>query len=98
MKNLYQPGVCACLQEPDRGRTTVVLSTLQNIFLEGIEPLGLVQEDIEQFIAARELSRFPLEQRAGSKGVGDRCRIRVSSLRAKARTKGMRCVDEMWTL
>jgi hypothetical protein len=59
MKNLYQPGVCACLQEPDRGRTTVVLSTLQNIFLEGIEPLGLVQEDIEQFIAARELSRFP---------------------------------------
>jgi hypothetical protein len=84
---------------------TVALPTLQNIFSEGLEPSGPVQGEIKEFIAAREpcgypwsLAPFPSERvRTGSDGVGDRCRIRVSPLRAKARTKGMRYVGEMGT-
>ncbi len=36
------------------------LPILQNIFLEGFEPLGPVQEGIGLFVAARQLSGHPI--------------------------------------
>jgi hypothetical protein len=41
------------------GGMTIVLPTLQNIFLEGFRPSGPVQEGIVQFVAARKLSGQP---------------------------------------
>jgi hypothetical protein len=38
------------------GRTTEVLPALQNIFLEGLESSGPIQEDIERFVAARQIT------------------------------------------
>jgi len=35
---------------------TEVLPTLENIFLEGLQPSGPLQEDIEKFVAARQLT------------------------------------------
>jgi hypothetical protein len=37
-----------------------VLPTLQNIFLEGPQSLGPVQEGIGKFVAARQLSGHPI--------------------------------------
>ena len=61
VKNLYPskefaPRIVAALQELVGGRTTEVLPTLQNIFLEEVEPGGRVQEDIGNIVAARRLS------------------------------------------
>jgi hypothetical protein len=61
VKNLYlskefAPRIVAALQELVGGRTTEVLPTLQNIFLEEIQPAGRVQEDIGRFVGARQLS------------------------------------------
>jgi hypothetical protein len=36
------------------------LPTLQNIFVKGIHPPGPFQKDIEQFVAARQLSGHPI--------------------------------------
>lgn len=63
VKNLYLsdvfgPEIIRALQGSVGGRTTVVLPTLQTVFLEGIQP-GPVQEDIRQFVAARQLSGYP---------------------------------------
>ena len=65
VKNLFLseefvPGIAAALQELVGGRTTEVLPSLQNIFVEELEPQGLFQEHIEQFIAARQLSGHPV--------------------------------------
>ena len=61
VKNLYlskefAPHIMAALQELVEGRMAEVLPTLQNIFLEEVEPGGRVQEDIEGIVAARRLS------------------------------------------
>jgi hypothetical protein len=61
VKNLYlsrefAPRIVAALQELVGGRTTEVLPTLQNIFIEELEPGGRVQEDVARFVAARQLS------------------------------------------
>ena len=61
VKNLYlskefAQRIVAALQELVGGRTTEVLPTLQNIFLEEVEPGGHVQEDIGRIVAARQLS------------------------------------------
>ena len=61
VKNLYlskefAPGIATALQELDGGRITEVLPNLGNIFVEGLEPSGLFQENIGQFVAARQLS------------------------------------------
>ena len=58
VKNLYlskefAPRIVAALQELVGGRTTEVLPTLQNIFLEEVEPAG---QDIGKIVAARRLS------------------------------------------
>jgi hypothetical protein len=65
VKNLYlskefAPGIAAALQEVVGTRITLVLPSLQNIFVEGIEPSGPFQEHIGQFITARQLSGHPV--------------------------------------
>jgi hypothetical protein len=52
----FAPRIVAALQELVGGRTTEVLPTLQNIFLEEVEPAGHVQEDNGKIVAARQLS------------------------------------------
>jgi len=58
VKNLYlskdfAPGIAAALEEIVG---TEVLPSLQNIFVEGLEPSGPFQENIGQFVVTRELS------------------------------------------
>jgi hypothetical protein len=61
VKNLYlskefAPRILPALQGLVGGRTTEVLPTLQNIFLEELEPSGPVQEATEKFVAARQVT------------------------------------------
>jgi hypothetical protein len=65
VKNLYlskdfAPGIAAALRKLDGGRITVMLPSLQNILVEGLEPSGPLQENIGQFVAARKLSDHPI--------------------------------------
>ena len=65
VKNLYlskecSPGIAAALQELVGSRITAVLPSLQNIFVKGLEPSGSFQENIGQFVAARQLSDHPI--------------------------------------
>jgi hypothetical protein len=65
VKNLYlseefAPGVVAALQELVGSRITEVLPSLQNIFVEGLDLSGPLQENIGQFVAARQLSGHPI--------------------------------------
>jgi hypothetical protein len=60
MKNLYLSKNIAlrigpALQEHIEGRTTEVLCTLENVFLEGLGPSGRVQEGIGHFVAAQQV-------------------------------------------
>ena len=62
VKNLYlskqfAPRIAPALQE---GRTTEVLSNLQNLNLEGYQSSESVQEGIAQFISARQLTNRPV--------------------------------------
>ena len=59
VKNLYISKKVAryigpALQELVEGRTTEALPTLENIFLEGLEPLGPVEEGVGHFVAAQQ--------------------------------------------
>ena len=58
----FAPGIMAALQEfrVVGGRTTEALPSLQNVFVEGFEPLGPFQDYIGQFVAARQLSGRPV--------------------------------------
>ena len=61
VKNLYlskefAPRIVPFLREQVGERTTEVLPTLQNIFLERLEMSGPVQEGIEEFVARRQAS------------------------------------------
>jgi hypothetical protein len=65
VKNLYlskefAPRILPALQEVVGGRTTEVLPTLQNIFLEEPPPSGPVQEAIGQFVASRQVTSHPI--------------------------------------
>ena len=65
VKNLYlsvdfTQRIAPALQELTGERTTEVLPTLQNIFLEGFQPSEPVQEGIAQFISARQLTNHPV--------------------------------------
>jgi hypothetical protein len=65
VKNLYlseefAPSIAAALQELDGGRITEVLPSLQNIFVGGLGSLGTFRANIEQFVAARQLSDHPI--------------------------------------
>jgi hypothetical protein len=60
MKNLYLSEKIArrigpALQELVEGRATEVLPALQNIFVEGLESSGPIQESIGHFVAARQV-------------------------------------------
>jgi hypothetical protein len=62
VKNLYlskgfAPSIVAALVG---GRKIEVLPSLQNIFMEGLKPSGSLQENIGQFVAARQLSDHPI--------------------------------------
>ena len=65
-KNLYlseqfSSRIAPALQElVESGRTEEVLPILENIFLERLEPSGPVQEGIWRFVAARQLSAYPI--------------------------------------
>ena len=61
VKNLYvskvfAPRIVPSLQELVGERTTEVLPALQNIFLEGLETSGPLQEGIQRFVAMRQAS------------------------------------------
>jgi len=56
----FAPGIAAALQELVGARITEVLPSLQNIFMEGLEPSGPLQEIIGRFVAARLLSDHPI--------------------------------------
>jgi hypothetical protein len=67
VKNLYlskqvAPRIVPALQELVGTRTTEVLPTLQNVFLEGVPSSGPVQEGIGigQFVAARQVTSHPI--------------------------------------
>ena len=63
--NLYKAfalRIAPTLQKLVEGRVTEVLPTLQNIYLEGVRSseTGPIQEVIEKFVAARQLSGHPI--------------------------------------
>jgi hypothetical protein len=65
VKNLYlseqfAPRIAPALQDMTGGGTTDVLSTLQNLYLEGFRPSESVEEGIERFISARQLTTHPV--------------------------------------
>ena len=65
VNNLYlsdelAPGIAAALQELVGNGITEVLPSLQDIFVEKLEPSGPFQECIGQFVAARQLSGHPI--------------------------------------
>ena len=65
VKNLYvskgfAPSIVAALKELVGGRIIGVLPSLQNIFVEALGPSGPFQENIGQFVAARQLSDHPV--------------------------------------
>jgi hypothetical protein len=65
VKNLYlskefAPRIAPALQQLVGGRATEVLPTLQNIFLEELQPSGPVHEAIGQFVASRQRSDHPM--------------------------------------
>jgi len=61
VKNIYlskefAPGIAAALQGLVGNGITEVLPNMQHIFVEELEPSGPFQENIRQFVAARQLS------------------------------------------
>ena len=56
----FAPGIAFALQELVGGRIREVLPNLQNIFVEGLESSGPFQENIGQFVSARQLSNHPI--------------------------------------
>jgi hypothetical protein len=65
VQNLYVskqfvPFVTASLRELTGERTLEVLPALKNLFLEGFQPSGSVQEAMRPFLSARQLSGYPV--------------------------------------
>ena len=65
VKNLYLSEefairIAPALQELVGERTTEVLPAMQNIFVEGLESSGPVQEGIRQLVAARQVASRPI--------------------------------------
>ena len=65
VKNLYLSEefalrIVPALQELVGAGTTEVLPTLQNIFLEKLQSSGTVREDIQQFVATRQVTGHPI--------------------------------------
>jgi hypothetical protein len=65
VKSLYlsegsAPVIAAALQELIGSRISEVLPSLRNIFVEGLGRSGPLQENIGQFVSARQLSGHPI--------------------------------------
>ena len=60
LSKAFAPGIAVTLQELVGGRITDVLPSLQNIFVEELEPSGPLRENIGQFVTARQLSGHPV--------------------------------------
>jgi F-box-like len=65
VKDLYiskqvAPRIAPALQEMTGGGTIEMLSTLQNLYLEGFQSSEFVEEGIERFISARQLTNRPV--------------------------------------
>jgi hypothetical protein len=65
VKNLYlskelAPCVVPALQDLVGGRSTEAFPTLENIFVEELQPSGPVQEGIGKFVAARQVTSHPI--------------------------------------
>ena len=56
----FAPRIAPALQELVGGRVTEVLPTLRTLSLEQLHPSSAVQEAIEKFVAARQLSGHPI--------------------------------------
>ena len=74
VKNLYLSEefarrIAPALQELVGVRTTEVLPTLQNIFLEGLQPSGPVPEGIQWFVTTRQATGHPIASIAASTAV-----------------------------
>ena len=54
------PGIAATLKGLVTSRVTEILPSLQNIFVQGLDRSGPLRENIEQFVAARQLSDNPI--------------------------------------
>ena len=73
VKNLYVSEelglyLVPALQEITRERVIEVLSVLQGLFLEGLQPLGPVHDAAEHFVATRQLSGHPVAVRRWERG------------------------------
>jgi len=80
VKNLYlskefAPRIAPALQELVGGRMTEVLPTLENIFLEELQPSGPLQEGIRQFVAARQVSSHPIAVSRWENSKEDKVRV-----------------------
>jgi hypothetical protein len=64
LRKIFAQGIAAALQELIGGRIAEVLPSLRNIFVEGLEPSGPFQKNIQQFVAARQLSDHPITMSA----------------------------------
>ena len=54
------PPVTAALKELTGGTAMEVLPALRNLFLEGLQPAGSMQEDMKSFVAGRQASGHPV--------------------------------------
>ena len=66
----FEPGIAAALQDLYGDRITEVLPSLQNIFVERLYTSRPFQEDIGQFIAARQLLGRPVAISVSESGAG----------------------------
>ena len=60
LSNKFASLITPALQELTGGSTTEVLPSLQNIFLEELQPSGTVQASIQQFAATRQVTGHPI--------------------------------------
>jgi hypothetical protein len=65
LKNLYLfkdfvPRIASALEDLEEGSITELLPSLQNIFVQGLQPSGHIEEGIRQFIAARRCIGHPI--------------------------------------
>ena len=60
LSNEFAPIIAAALQELVGARITEVLPSLQNIFVEGLEPSGPFQDNIMKLVATQQLPEPPI--------------------------------------
>ena len=60
VSKILVPPVTATLKELTGGTAMEVLPALRNLFFEGLEPVGLMQEDMKPFVARRQESGHPV--------------------------------------